>query len=64
VPADWNDRVTFPCWHCSAKLFTQNFKTLADPLGNPVKVHRDCRDEAEESLRQITAAPNEWPTVA
>jgi hypothetical protein len=40
------------CWHCGGKLVNRNghsngplpliFDTAADPLGNPVRVHKRC----------------------
>lgn len=52
-----------PCWWCGSRLATSGGKKVVDQIGNEHQVHGVCHEFALESVRLITAQPNEWPLI-
>lgn len=46
------------CWHCGKKLLPA-FAEVTDPIGNVHRVHKACQKDAEQSLAQFTADPDD-----
>lgn len=50
------------CWHCNRQLVRKKgggfkYTLLKDPIGNEMRVHKDCAKEAVDE--RIKVAPNQ-----
>jgi hypothetical protein len=49
------DKIRRLCWHCNNKLQALGQTNIKDQDGNIIVVHKICKDDAESSIRKITA---------
>lgn len=47
------------CWWCNRRLILKYHAVVESDQGDKLKVHKDCKDEAEGFWKRITAAVRE-----